>query len=394
MHLFYGLVLISVLIFLTSKIKIKFIPSFIIAGFVGLIVGEQFLNLISWQTFKLSIIPEFLITSIFAIVPFQVNKVTKQHLLEVKSYWGYTSILLYLQWLIGICTVIIFFNIPKQFATVLPAGFIGGHSTALALGEFYKLKGWSEGFSLFTSSATIGFIVSIIGGVLLTKSKNLNVDTPKNSYLNKNALTKSFLVLFIILSISFVINIPLESLQIPWFIPAFIVSHIIKFFLKNRVQLLGQLQESFHMINSFFTQYLIAISITILNVSILLKYKAPLLIAYCCSICASLFAIKWLAPKLLKNNTFEKSLMAWGWTNGVVAVALALNQAYTQDDMKDLILEEFALCYLLISPLELGLLIAVPFFLQSYPPYFIALALLSLMIISFFIFKSKNLQSS
>lgn len=386
--------LISVLIFLSSKIKTKFIPSFIIAGFAGLIIGEQFLNIVDWQLFKLNIIPEFLITSIFAIVPFQVRKVTKKHFIEVKSYWGYTSILLYLQWLIGICIVIIFFNIPKQFATVLPAGFIGGHSTALALGEFYKLKGWSEGFSLFTSSATIGFIVSIIGGVLLTRSKNINVDSSNNSYIDSTALAKSFLMLFVVLSISFFLNIPLKSFQIPWFIPAFIVSHTIKFFLRDKTQLLRQLQESFHIINNFFTRYLIAISITVLNVSILLKYKTPLFFAYFCSICTSLMAIKWLAPKLLRNNVFEKSLMAWGWTNGVVAVALALNQAYTKDDKKDLILEEFALCYLLISPLELGLLMAIPFFLQSYSTLLIAIILLSLTIISYFIFKDKNLPPS
>jgi ESS family glutamate:Na+ symporter len=392
MQLFYGLILISVLIFLSSKVKIKFIPSFIIAGFGGLLIGEQFLNFVNWQSFKLDIVSEFLITSIFAIVPFQVNKVTKKHFLEVKSYWGYTSILLYLQWLIGICTVIIFFNIPKQFATVLPAGFIGGHSTALALGEYYKLKGWSEGFSLFTSSATIGFIVSIIGGVFLTKSKNVNVENSIKTKLNSSSLTKCFLVLLIVLSFSYALNIPFKSLQIPWFIAAFIVSHIIKFSLKNYPQLLQQLQQSFHIINNFFTRFLITISITILNVSILFKYKAPLLVAYLSSIGASLFAIKWLAPKLLKNNTFEKSLMAWGWTNGVVAVALALNQAYSRDDKKDLILEEFALCYLLISPLELGLLIAIPFSLQSLSVFFIAIILISLIVISFYAFKSKNLQ--
>lgn len=389
MQLFNGLALISVLIIISRKIRFKTIPFFIFAGFLGLILGEQFFNIIKWKSFRIGIVPEFLITAIFTSVPFQVRSSPVGSLKKIKHFWGYNTLLIYLQWVIGLSVVLIFNDIPKAFATVLPAGFIGGHSTALALGEFYSKNGWPDGFSLFTSSATLGFIVSIIGAIFLCKTSKISISSTRPISFSPKSLFTSLILLSTIMIISYLSCIPLAKYNIPWFIPSFLVAHIFKYMLKTKFLFLNKIKSDFHKMNHIFTTYLIVISLTLLNIDIILKYKTPLLFVFSIGVSSSILMFKYLAPKMMLNNSNEKALMSWGWTTGVVAVALALNQAYSKEDKRDLLLEEFSLCYLLLSPIELLMLISTPILITKLNSIYLILCLLVFSIITFKFTKAK-----
>ena len=52
---------------------------------------------------------------------------------------------------------------------MLPTGFYGGHGTAAAIGSAFEGLGWDEARSLGMTTATVGVICSIIGGLLMVK---------------------------------------------------------------------------------------------------------------------------------------------------------------------------------------------------------------------------------
>ena len=52
---------------------------------------------------------------------------------------------------------------------MLPTGFYGGHGTAAAIGSAFEGLGWDEARRLGMTTATVGVICSIIGGLLMVK---------------------------------------------------------------------------------------------------------------------------------------------------------------------------------------------------------------------------------
>ena len=60
-------------------------------------------------------------------------------------------------------------DLNDAFGIMLPTGFYGGHGTAAAIGSAFEGLGWDEARSLGMTTATVGVICSIIGGLLMVK---------------------------------------------------------------------------------------------------------------------------------------------------------------------------------------------------------------------------------
>ena len=79
-----------------------------------------------------------------------------------------------LQWalvgLFGLYVIkLIWPDLNDAFGIMLPTGFYGGHGTAAAIGSAFEGLGWDEARSLGMTTATVGVICSIIGGLLMVK---------------------------------------------------------------------------------------------------------------------------------------------------------------------------------------------------------------------------------
>jgi glutamate:Na+ symporter, ESS family len=394
MKIALSLILVTTLLvcskFLTFRLKKLIIPHYILAGLLGLFLGEQFLKLISWHSLSAELLPDFLVSIIFALVPFQIKRIQKKNIKEIKNFWTYSSLHIYFQWFLGLSIVLIFTELPAGFATVLPVGFIGGHSSAIAIGNFYNLNGWSEAYTLCSSSATVGFVISIIGGLYFINKGELHLKKDEFIFSKKSQLIKSFFLLAFIMCISFFIYTYTLSTSIPWFIYSFFTAHVVKFFLYRKQNLTADISKDFNHMARFFTQYLVAFAIITTNISILIKYKTPLILLFSTAIVGSIFMFKYIAPRVMQQDSFEKALMTWGWTTGIVAIALALNQAYTDEKKKDVLMQEFALCYILIAPLELLFISVTPLVIAKDMVIFELIFILVLVTISYKMIKSKT----
>ncbi|MGK0367803.1 MAG: ESS family glutamate:Na+ symporter [Thermoproteota archaeon] len=364
------------------------LPYFIIAGFTGLAIGQQGLSFIEFSSMFKSY-PSFLIAMIFSLLPFFIssNRGNKEKRIKVsqksdtvKRLWLYSSLHLYFHWMVGIIVYYLFSSeLPIGFASILPVGFIGGHGTAIAVGEYFShLPGdlaWNEASDLCLTAATIGFITSITGGLIWLKkaktSKQETISANFNPKVQRPALISFFQVLLFSLTLCFLTSL-LPS-YIPWFIYTYFCSVLIKFTLgKISSSFYQRRQATFYFINHYLTEVLITVGIISININLVIKYKTPLFTLFSLGIIGSVILFKFISIRILKDHQFRLALITWGWTTGVIATALALNNCL-DGDKKQGILDEFTVFYLLFSPIEILMIFLGPYLLVKGEIYYLGL---------------------
>jgi ESS family glutamate:Na+ symporter len=72
---------------------------------------------------------------------------------------------------------------------------------------------------------------------------------------------------------------------------------------------------------------------------------------------------KYLAPVFFKEHYFEKALFTWGWSLGGLVFGLALLKIVTNEKTNLKLLEQISTSYLLMSPIEITLLLTLPYLL-------------------------------
>ena len=181
--LIFGLLLVGKLI----RVKVKFvqqlfIPPSLIAGFLGLSLGPNGFGVLPFSSY-LGTYSAILIALVFASLPLSSPKFTFREVKgRVGSIWAYAQLGMLLQWSIagffGLFVLnIIWPNLNSAFGIMLPTGFYGGHGTAAAMGAAFEGLGWEEARSLGMTTATVGIILAIVGGLVLVKRAAKRGDT-------------------------------------------------------------------------------------------------------------------------------------------------------------------------------------------------------------------------
>jgi glutamate:Na+ symporter, ESS family len=67
--------------------------------------------------------------------------------------------------LVTVLVLIPLFDVSPVFATILEIGFAGGHGTAAGMRDVFEQIGFPEGSDLAQMSATVGIIISVVGGI-------------------------------------------------------------------------------------------------------------------------------------------------------------------------------------------------------------------------------------
>lgn len=195
----FGLMSILLLIahLLRSKIKLFqyiYMPSSLIAGFIALFCGWQFLNVLPFTMNKsgspyMSSYPYLLVVVLFATLflgkeenapQLNFSKMIKNigdtffYNLGSEAFQFGVSLLFGL-----ILLAPLFPDLNQSFALMLPAGFVGGHGYATAIGKTLENYGWMEALTVGYTSATVGLLSGVIGGMFI-----INIATRKgwNAY--------------------------------------------------------------------------------------------------------------------------------------------------------------------------------------------------------------------
>ncbi|HEY4558716.1 MAG TPA: sodium:glutamate symporter, partial [Enteractinococcus sp.] len=149
-------------------IQALMIPASVLAGILGLILGPQVLG---WLPFSehLSTYSSVLIAVVFAAVAmtddFDVRKLNR----NVGGFAAHGVLMYALQVALGMGIVLVLlqplFGAPDALGVVLFAGWVGGYGTAAAMGDAFASTN-PEIASLAFTSATVGLIIGIVGGII------------------------------------------------------------------------------------------------------------------------------------------------------------------------------------------------------------------------------------
>lgn len=418
----FSIIILSLLLLIGFLIRLKvkafqryFIPSSIIAGFMGLFLGPEVLGallsdqlpILSEGVFSLEIlrvwreIPGLLITIVFATI------FLGKPIMPVKEIWkiagpqvAFGQTLAWGQYIIGIIVVLFilipFFDVHPMMGALIEISFEGGIGTTTGLTPTFEAYGFEEGRDIGVGLATIGLISGMIGGILLI---NWGVKNNKTSILQApeklpeitlkglyekekiptagkqttvsssiEALTLHFAIISAAIIIGILILYLLRLLEsytwanwtdiaimvhFPLFPLALIGSVIVQKCLDNFTSYPIISPQLIKRINGFALDFMIASAVASLSLTIIGKHIVPFLILATAGIVWNFLAFLYIAKFIMPDYWFERGICDFGQSMGMTAVGLMLIRIADSKD-KSPALSGFAYKQIFFEPIVGG----------------------------------------
>ena len=369
-NLVYYIAIIGVLMLVGTFLRLKipflrkaFIPASLLAGMLGLILGPHVLKVIPADMMaSIGALPGQMITIVFACM-----------LLGVKSQKGlgklYTHDMLSgLGWLwsnsfmqVGVASLVTglvfapMMGVNDLFGAVFEIGFAGGHGTAGGMAHvFAETFNWADGGDLGKTTATIGLLCGIFGGIAIINvgvrkkwTKVLTVPTsgnvakevfPENereasSYGTiSNDVIEPFAFHLAIIGLAILIGraivwgfgLAFGYKGLPLFPFAMIGGWIINTFAQHTG--LKDLfdRKTFMRLQGMALEILVTGAVASVSIPVVLKYWVPLLVMTIIIMVFMLFYMLWVSPRVFEDCWFEQGIIRYGAFTGVAAVGYML----------------------------------------------------------------------
>ena len=421
-----GIVSALLLIGKLMRVRIKlvqklFIPPSLLAGFIGLALGPHGFDILPLST-QTGTYAGILIAFIFGALPLTSQKVQGKNR-GIANMWAYSQGGLLLQWAFGGFLGLLILNqlwpLSPGFGITMPSGFCGGHGTAAAIGQAFGQLGHDEILTLAMTAATAGIVASVILGLifvkwgaskkhtafladyndlpaelqtgLLPQDKRESMGESTCSSISIDSLTFNLslvcLIAFCGYGISKLAAHFMPGFELPVFSCAFVAGILLKkVFDRTRVTEYICPKTVNH-ISGALTDFLVAFGIASIKLSVVLEYIVPLAILLLSGLAVTLIYVFVMARKLMKECWFEKALFTWGWFTGTMAMGIALLRV-VDPKMRSRCLDDYALAYLFIAPVEICLITFAPVaFVNGYGLLFSGLCLtafLGIMALAYF----------
>lgn len=407
LSLLYDVAWMSALMLIAKVIRSKvrfiqklYIPSALIAGFMGLFAGKQFLNVIPFSS-EISNYAGILIAFVFGSMFIgNKTKVSFKRMFDsvgdsflVNAAAEITQFGLFI--LLGIVVFPIFFKeINPAFGLMLPAGFVGGHGTAAAIGSVLVDSSWADATSIGQTFATIGLLGGILGGVtminvgarrgntaiiksvedlqeemltgLVQKDDRSEFGQNTVNAMSIDTLTWHFSLILVAVGMAYGVNAVLKILLPSVSFPVYGLALVCSIVLQGALKLVN-LDEYVDKkiithIGSSATDYLVAFGVASINISVVVKYLAPIIVF---SVIGFVFVVAWfwiVSPRFFRNYWFERGIYIFGLSTGVMATGVILLRV-TDPEFKSGVLEDFGFAWIFLSFMDM--------FLVSFSPMFI-----------------------
>ena len=409
-----GIVSALLLIGKLMRVRIKlvqklFIPPSLFAGFIGLALGPHGFDFLPLST-QTGTYAGILIAFIFGALPLTSQKVQGKNR-GIANMWAYSQGGLLFQWAFGGFLGLLILNqlwpLSPGFGITMPSGFCGGHGTAAAIGQAFGQLGHDEILTLAMTAATAGIVASVILGLifvkwgaskkhtafladyndlpaelqtgLLPQDKRESMGESTCSSISIDSLTFNLslvcLIAFCGYGISKLAAHFMPGFELPVFSCAFVAGILLKkVFDRTRVTEYICPKTVNH-ISGALTDFLVAFGIASIKLSVVLEYIVPLAILLLSGLAVTLIYVFVMARKLMKECWFEKALFTWGWFTGTMAMGIALLRV-VDPKMRSRCLDDYALAYLFIAPVEICLITFAPVaFVNGYGLLFSGLCL-------------------
>jgi len=410
--------LISVLLFVAQIIRARvqwvqrlYVPAAMIAGFIGLFFGHSFLEHISVTAAQYAIpfsgaissYPYLLIVALFGTLflgntltesPRRiVSKVGDTFLLNMAAEIGAFGFALFIG---GGLLVLLMPHVDSSFALLQPAGFVGGHGYAAAIGTALQESPNSvwQGQSAVTigqTFATIGLLASVFGGLaainyavrrgytrfitgvrelpeemrtgLVREENQRPLGNATVSSASIDPLTWHVLLVLITVAGGYYAYQFLRELMPGIVLPMFCLSMLAGVLLQQLLRGLRMQQyvdkKVVTRIGGVAADYLVAFGIASINISVVLDFLLPLIMLATLGIAFVFFYLFVVSKRLFRDHWFERGIFVFGWGLGVVAMSVTLLRI-VDPDFKSRTLEDYGVAYVAISFVEIAIVALLP----------------------------------
>ncbi|WP_165165026.1 sodium/glutamate symporter [Corynebacterium qintianiae] len=368
------------------------LPAPITAGLLGLLLGPEVLGLIGWSD-QMGTYTTLLIAVVFASMAFSMD-LGGSVASGARNMWAYSTAMFMGQWglfiLLGLYLFAPLFGTEPWFGMMLPVGFVGGFGTAAAVGSSLEGIGIAEASSLGFTSATVGTLVAIVGGVIVAnwgirkgKATELQgalpedlrtgyieneVDRPSIGKATTNpssieplALHGGFIVFTVLIAylVNGLIKDQWPNVSIPLFAMSFVVGLLGRTLLRlaKRPNYLDR--DTVSSISGAATDYMIAFGIASIIPAALADYWQALVLMFVLGTVFCVVWMLWAGPLFFGEFWLERGIFGWGWATAAVATGIALLKM-VDPKLKSGTLNEYGVAYVGFAPFEIGMTILAP----------------------------------
>lgn len=401
--------IMSALLLVAKIIRVKvgflqklYIPSALIAGFLGLFLGKQFLNILPFST-SISDYAGVLIVVVFGSMYLGTKRKTSiggmiKNVGDTFFVNGAAEIAQFGIFILLGCTLLplLFPGINEAFGLMLPCGFAGGHGTAAAVGSVLAEAGWDEGVSVGQTFATIGLLGGIVFGVVLLNIgarrgytrvvqgaanlpeemlSGLNPEDKRGSIgsdtvnsISMDSLTWHVVLVLISTGAGYLLNAALKVIIPQVAFPTYglailcgiVLQWVLRLFkLDNHVD-----RTTITHICSCATDYLVAFGVASISVSIVMKYAAPIIVLAILGFAGAFLWQFLVCSRFLRNFWFERGLFIFGQCTGVLATGVLLLRV-SDPEFRSGVLADFGLVWLFFSIIDALLVAFSPTFVLA-----------------------------
>lgn len=406
-NILYDFCIMSGLLFVGKLLRVKVklfqrfhIPAALIAGFIGLLLGKYGFDILPFSG-EASSYASILIAVLFATLFLGTKKgVSAKTVLRnvgdtfLVNYAAETA--QYAVFLLLGTTVFhfLFPNIFQGFALMLPAGFIGGHGTAAAIGSAFEAVGWEEATSIGQTFATIGLLCGIILGVVfinIAVQKGYTRKVKSTSEIGKNGhsglleaderssigeetvsnmsidpITWHLILILISVGGAYLTNSLLQKILPQISFPVYGLALIISLIVQKVMHLMHLDpyidKKLITHIGSCATDYLVAFGVATININVVLKYWLPILLFVLLGLVMVVVFLFVISPRLFHNYWFERGIYIFGMSTGVMSTGVILLRII-DPNFETGVLEDFGLAWVLMTFVDLALVSLTPMLL-------------------------------
>ncbi|NPV71536.1 MAG: sodium:glutamate symporter [Firmicutes bacterium] len=380
-----------------------FVPSSLIAGFLGLILGPNGFNLVQFSR-EMGAYSGLLIILVFVSVglrgfDFSVRR-WRQDIERIGSYMCFREIAYMSQYTLPMVFAYyilspVFSGLHPGFGMTLGAGFIGGHGTAAAIGNTFAKYGWADATDLAMTSATIGILTGVFGGVILIRwaARNgitryikdygnlpdelrtglipagIRGDIGKEtvSPLSIDPLVWHFALVLVPSGIGYLLA-GFIAKQWGLNVPSFSVGFLVAVLMYYMLSLIGANKyvddKVISRIGSSATDFLVFFGIAAIRLPVVVKYAAPFGLLIALGILLVVGVFLYFAPRLVRKDWFERGIFVYGYATGVYAIGFILLRI-VDPDMRSRTLDDTAILSPFFVPVDLLVISTAPILLST-----------------------------
>ncbi len=355
------------------KARFKFfqkylIPTSMIAGFIGLLSGPEFLNIFDLNIERLgAIVYHLMAIGFIALALKDRSRDKNKNIVNTGAYIVSTYVV---QGLIGfIITLILVFTIIPDFfppfGLLLPLSYGQGPGQAYSIGSQWEALGFVHGGNIGLTLSTLGFLWACIGGVLLTnflvKKRNMtkldkDASEPPKKIIEETesgdiplsgSIDKISIQLFLIGIVYYATFLTLKSStntlttmgtfgetfsKLLWgfhFIIGTIFAIIMRFIfdkLKQNKVILRNYPNNYLLqrISGGCFDFMITASISAISISAIKEYALPIILVSTAGGLITMVYSVFMCKKIFKEHVLEYIVALYGMLTGTISTGLAL----------------------------------------------------------------------